>query len=310
MNRLRKFILSVLFCPAAPLCADNIHDYMDDEDNKAAAIVKEILDSPRQEPQLFHRLNSFTPRGPVFVEKAMALLAADHSVWKETGDKRRVILNRIMVWAEGSEQWHGFENSETKESIHRSAQRLLARFPQRTPKQTEITILFDRLNLWDETDLPFLMRRYFKSASSTRPKVATFHKLFGRATPEIKNSFVTRVREATPSKLLGYALMYQHGLYRDEDLMWLFKLLLAEYRKGRLFDEDSESWLVLNEVLSSLHSRLKEGDPAVHSIYRKLSTKGDYGALKKQFLDDLLSGNLIRDCEANMSLGEEIHDFS
>jgi hypothetical protein len=220
------------------------------------------------------------PHGPAFVDKVLALIANDERPWKFDHEKRESLLFLVELVADPSDSWTASELSAFKPSIHKNARKLLERFPKKSIRQLTVVHLFDALDLWDSSDLPFLMPRFFDRLS--KPYTVTpFLRFFSNATPDLKEAFAQRTRK-TQRRLLEYALIYQSGLATKKDLVWLFRFLPLDdpYFIDRTHPETKH---LLDFVTTSLHQRLRSGDAVVLRAYNEVQSQTSWPGKK---LDD------------------------
>ncbi len=308
MKTIIKFMLFTSLCATYPLFAGEIFDYPPSEINQSIFLVKEFLNgTSRQRPNIHSRLIDLDPRGVAFVDRALALLVDDPSPWKAEGEPRATILTFVVTSLHDFEPAMGFEDSDIKRSIHKSAQTLLNKTLILKERQYDIVRIYNRLQLWDESDLHFLTRIFF-GGTRINSLTSAFLRLFEQGSQGLKTEFAARVRGSHSKDLLGYAMLYRFGLLEDDEVIKLLRLFKSDISRGTAY-ESERAKSFLNEVLLDLHTRLRQGDARILIPYEKV--RASLGLAKgrtnpkleseKQFLRDLWTGRNIVSCEATLT---------
>lgn len=308
---IRRFLSLTIFCAALPASAGQIFEYPASDLAQAVALIQEFLESKSpQQTRIRRALRELDPSGPVFIDKVLALLADDPTPWKSFPEPRAVVLTMIFYVAGNFEPTEDFEGSALKESIHFNAQRVLSKFPISSQRQREVVEIFNRLDLWDESDLPFLAQKFF-NRPRRNPKISNLLRLFESGAPEFKENFANRVRKAQKKEILEYAVLYRFGLLRDKEIIWMFRLSMSDLVAG-VARENGDARPLLDWVLFDLHRRLRQGDPAVVAAYDKVRASPSWSSSLSwtpekrsaidQFLRDLWTGRNFVKCETHLAL--------
>jgi hypothetical protein len=293
--------------------AVEVHHFPTSLIDKALQKAKEYLNEPSayQALLLSNDIEQLHPKGLVYVDKVLQLITADERPWKQYHERRAWLLSHLRMTLSHSERWISFERSQLKKSIHENAQKLLHRFPTPTNYQSDVVFLYNALKLWDETDLQFIVQKYFTDRSYAPLLV----RHFARGAPEIQKRFAARVRKYKRYEFIETALLYQTNLLRQQELIFLFRRLLDDAYFGKLtsspmFEFYEQDGRIVEQfklqLLLHLHQRLREREPAVLAIYndlRQFPRSGSNNPTEEQkkayeeFLKSLWTGNFSGECQ-------------
>jgi hypothetical protein len=308
---MRKILLVLFLQGSASLAVDAI-EFPPSLNEKVLQKVKAYLSEPSawQSVLLTQEIEKLQPKGLVYVDSILKLITADERPWQAYHEKRAWLLDHLSSVVRVSDQWISFDRSSLKKSIHDNAQKILKQFRNPTQLQSHVVSLYNALNLWDETDLPFVIQIYFRDRSYAPLLV----RLFVHGDDETKKRFAKRVRRNNRYEFVETALLYQSLLLRDDEMIFLFYRLLDDAYFGKLsgnpmleFYEDEVRLMeqFKLKLVLHLHERLRENDPLVLSIYNELrenpqvdrpnpteSQKEAY----REFLQRLWTGHFSEDC--------------
>lgn len=308
MPRARYLVILGILIAMPSVNAGEVFNYPSSELSQALAVVREFLEGKPPRYSAFRNgLKNLDPKGPVFANQVLAILAEDSSPWKSYSEPRASVLSLVTYAVLDFEPSPTFEGSDLKRSIHLNAQKVLSKFPIASERQREVIEIFNHLDLWDETDLPFLMRKFF-NRHHFNPKIAPFLRFFEGGSPEFKAEFVERVHKSPKKDILEYAFLYRFGLMRDEEIVWMFRLSMADHLAGVSRSNGLHVRSLLDWVIFDLHRRLRQGDPPVVAAYDKVRASPNWSGNQNwsakdheainQFLRGLWTGIGVVSCES------------
>jgi hypothetical protein len=297
--------------------AAEFHRFPPSKNEKALILAQAYLAEPNaiKAYRIWKNIEALQPEGLVYIDKMLKLLTQDMRSWNYTRGRRLWLLAQLPNAVDENVPLINFSRSSLKNSIHKNAQKLLFRFQKTKNTRREIVVLYDRLNLWDETDLPFLIPEYFRDRSYG-PLLIRYLQ-FG--SDQSKRRFAERVRREGNFELIETSLLYQFYLLRDGELYWLFQRLLENTYFGKTFASDifdfygqgSATVMRLRlKVMMHLHQRLREHDPVILPVYnhfrQHLAMPGyapptpEQARIYKKFLRDLWAGRFNESCELRL----------
>jgi hypothetical protein len=215
------------------------------------------------------------PKGLVYIDRVLASLASEQNWNDDTLSKRAQLLEHVRSVVDRTWIAETFENSEMKRAIHKSAQKILNRETLRSYFRSDIVYIYHKLGLWDQTDLPFIVDKFFQD----RSYVPLVIRLFPQSSLEFKKEFASRVRSRNQYEFVETGLLYRAGLLRDDELIYLFRRFfdnvyfshLMATQMSELYESDSRVVEDFELQLGiELHDRLLAKDPTVIAIFNQL----------------------------------------
>jgi len=215
------------------------------------------------------------PKGLVYIETLLAFIANEENWIDDSFDKRAQLLAHLRSVVDRTWIAQTFDHSDMKRAIHESAQKILNRETERSYFQSDIVYIYHKLSLWDETDLPFIVDKFFQDRSYV-PLVIRF---FPQSTLEFKKQFAERVRSRNHYEFVETGLLYRAGLLRDDELIYLFRRFfdnvyfsqLMATQMSELYESDSRVVEDFELRLGiELHDRLLAKDPIVTAVFNQL----------------------------------------
>jgi hypothetical protein len=276
-------------------------------EQRAIALLKEYAASQSRthEDQMREILGTHSV-GPDFVDAALALVAKEPAnPWAEVV-RNPAILRYARTAMRRSLPWPDFADSALKKSIHGSARVILMRFEKRGRDQELILEFFNKLHLWDASDLPLILRPICLNANVTMGYVELFDELFARATPEQKAAVAEGLRQPPRTETALNALLLRSGVALDvEDAAWMIRSFVDDYiDPDPFFHEDFRT-----STRRILHERLRSGDATLTWVYDSFraqprwTSRGNKGAERQaavEFLRGLWTGQAVDECESGL----------
>jgi len=322
--------------------AAEIQPFPKSDMRRSIELVQQYLDAPGYaQTKLWAELQELNPKGPAFVDEALKLIAANRVKWKSFSDPRSSMLFLVDRAIRESLPWKDFPQSELKNSIHASAQSLLQILANTSRHQDSLLTIFDLLELWDSTDLRFLIQKSYSGGVSSRyfPRLI---ENFKNASLEDKQYILDRTRKQSRRELAHYALAYQTGLMEQKDYTWLLRLFMddgdslrrisslrdpyafgARHGLGTLGSLNETEIFARNknavdgligDVLRDLHTRLRSEDPLIKAAYDDLLENRSWPGLRLteedkaahlDFLRGLYTGSVISECTEKLTSVEK-----
>lgn len=271
-----SFIFSILVYSSG-IFASEVVPFPPDINQKALQLLEVFLqeDSKERADLIWNEIAAEEPSGLMYLDKVLQLVA-DESKWTfSNNEKRARLLSHIRKVVDITPLWISFDRSSIKKSLHASAQKILNRFDSPTYFNSDIVYIYHKLHLWEQSDLPFIIHKFFKDRSFA-PLLIRF---FSSGSSEIKKHFAARVRTRGQFEFVETGLLYQSGLLRDDEYIFLFRRLLDHAyfselmatQMSTLYEDDSrvvESFEAL--LTEDLHERLHAKDPLIVALYNQL----------------------------------------
>lgn len=252
--------------------------------------------------------------GLTYVDGVLKLLLSQRFIWSADQDRGPLLLGKLpLAISRINVLSTGFFSSDLRASIHYSAQKLLQKFERNKALRAPIINIYNRLHLWDETDMPDIMAEYFTNQEMSGILI----EMVSKAAPETKREFARRVHVRFSRRdLVDLMLLYRIKQTTDDQLSYLVQLLMED-SEYQLKNPDQfiygENWRPVkelrSEVLRSLSARLIAGDTAVlaafNEVYNSLPSytivrRDSQTAAYRKFLLRLKSGFFPESCEPKL----------
>jgi hypothetical protein len=301
----KSWIACLIFFPFFVQAAE-IGELPPAKNQKALEVVRAIVQtSNAQGRTLLRDLEDLRPEGPAFVDAALKILNGSEDGWKDRKASLIIFLGRVL---RGGATWADFEDSDLKESIHQEMQKVLAHFPNSGTRQEAVVLIFQRLNLWSESDLPFLAKCVVAGSGAGAALTEPFIRIFSKADHSEQRKYADRLRSPKEfvNMLVTYALLNRARLSSPRDTVWLIRLMMEDAAEGggrslaQAHREEDELWAT---TVLDLYERLQDGEPVATKAYNQVIKKPQWSRrhffneeLERgmRFLRDLKSGQLLR----------------
>lgn len=228
----------------------------------------------RQE-QLFNELMSLKPRGLAYIDEAIKSLSLENTkaLMDPTNPAGKLLAS--LPWAlTGLQLTDDFDGSFEQAKIHENAKKLLQKLRLPSPARAVALNLFDRLNLWDKSDLGLLTTQYMIN----RGHAAQLIPILQTSAPIFWRDFARNVRAVNGRReLVDLLLIYKGGLNTAGETESLIRMLMENfyYTQGvaerQVYGPANKVVTdLMNDVIRSLHERLEAEDKKITKAYSKV----------------------------------------